>query len=74
MTPKQQEVYIVIEEWWRMYGYGPSIDDIMFHVKSNSRSNIHRICNKLVALGHCRKLPNSARSIRPKNLRVRDLE
>jgi SOS-response transcriptional repressor LexA len=74
MTPRQQEVYIIIEEWWDMYGYGPSIDDIMFHTKSKSRSNIHRICNKLVDLGHCKKLAKSARSIRPKNLRVREIE
>jgi hypothetical protein len=30
MTPKQKEIFLVIDEWWIRYGFGPSIDDIMY--------------------------------------------
>ncbi|NBW12979.1 MAG: repressor LexA, partial [Caulobacteraceae bacterium] len=29
MTPRQKEVFLVIDEWWKKYGYSPSIDEIM---------------------------------------------
>ena len=29
MTPAQKEVFLVIDEWWKMYGFGPSIQDIV---------------------------------------------
>ncbi len=28
MTPAQKEVFLVVDEWWRKYGFGPSIRDI----------------------------------------------
>ena len=73
MTPKQKDIYIVIEEYWREFGYGPSIDDIMYITGDKGRGNIHRIIQKLCELGHCKKLPDRARSVRPLGIRVRDL-
>jgi hypothetical protein len=29
MTDAQREIYEVIDEWWKRFGYGPSIDNIM---------------------------------------------
>lgn len=74
MTPKQSEVYIVIEEWWKRFGFGPSIDDIMRNTGDKGRGNVARICKALCELGVCKRVPGRARSIRPSYLRVRDIQ
>lgn len=74
MTEKQALVYKIIDEWWKMYGFAPSIDDVMKHTGDKGRANIHRIYHRLVELGHCKILPKKARSIRPSYLRVRDID
>ena len=74
MTPKQSEVYIVIDEWWKRFGFGPSIDDIMRNTGDNGRGNVARICKALCELGVCKRVPGRARSIRPSYLRVRDIQ
>lgn len=74
MTPKQSEVYIVIDEWWKRFGFGPSIDDIMRNTGDKGRGNVARICKALCELGVCKRVPGRARSIRPSYLRVRDIQ
>lgn len=73
MTERQAEIYRVIDEWWKKFGYAPSIDNIMFITGDKSRANVHRMMKRLCDLGVCKRIPNKARSIRPVNLRVRDL-
>jgi SOS-response transcriptional repressor LexA len=73
MTERQQQIFMVISEWWKMYGYAPSIDDIMNVTGDRSRGNVHRMMVRLCDLGLCKRLPNVARSIRPVHIRVRDL-
>lgn len=74
MTPRQKEIYMIIDEWWKMYGFGPSIDDVMGQANAKGRGNINRIMRQLIRLGMCKGLPNRARSIRPSYIRVRDIE
>ena len=73
MTEKQRTVFLVIDEYWRNYGYGPSIDDIMFHTGDRGRGNVHRVVKKLCDLGICRRAKFSARSVRPSYLKLRNL-
>ena len=73
MTEKQRTVFLVIDEYWRNFGYGPSIDDIMFHTGDRGRRNVHRVVKKLCELGICRRAKNSARSVRPSYLKLRNL-
>ena len=74
MTPAQKEILLVVAEWWKMYGYGPSIDDVMRMTGEKSRGNVNRKMRTLVELGICKGLPNRPRSIRPAYLRVREIE
>ena len=74
MTPKQKEVFIVIDEWWKRFGFGPSIDDIMSQTGDRGRGNVARICKCLIKLGACKNTPGKARSIRPSYIRWRNLE
>ena len=74
MTPKQKMIFLCIDEYWKRFGYGPSIDDIMMLTGDRGRGNVHRTMKKLVELGHCKMVPRMARSIRPSYIRVHKLE
>lgn len=74
MTPAQKEVYLVIDEWWKRYGFGPTIDEVMLVTGEKGRGNVSRKMKALVALGICKGVPRRARSIRPSYMRVRDIE
>jgi SOS-response transcriptional repressor LexA len=73
MTPQQREIYLVIDEWWKKFGFGPSVDDVMQVTGETSRGNVWRKMMKLVELGMCKHVPNRARSIRPSYLKVRNI-
>ena len=73
MTPAQREIYLVIDEWWKRYGFGPTIDEVMLVTGEKGRGNVSRKMKALVALGICKGVPRRARSIRPAYLRVRDI-
>jgi SOS-response transcriptional repressor LexA len=74
MTPAQKEMYMLLDEWWRRYGFGPTIDDVMYVTGRKSRGGVYRTMKALVKLGVCVHTPKSHRSIRPKTIRLRDLE
>lgn len=74
MTPAQKEIFLVIDEWWKKFGFGPSIDDIMLVTGEKGRGNVARKMRALVDLGICKGIPRRSRSIRPSYLRVRDIE
>jgi SOS-response transcriptional repressor LexA len=73
MTEKQRTIYLVIDEWWKRFGYGPSIDDVMRMTGDRGRGNVHRTMKKLVDMGACKKLAKSARSIRPSYVSFRKI-
>ena len=74
MTEKQAIVYKFIDEWWRIWGFAPSIDDVIRFTGDKDRANIHRIYKKLCEHGHYKMTPRLARSIRPTNMRMRDID
>ena len=74
MTEKQSLVYQVIDEWWKRFGFAPSIDDIMEQTGAKGRGNIHRIMQQLCDAGYCKRLPKRARSIKPSYLKVHQLD
>ena len=74
MTPAQKNVYLVIDEWWKKFGYGPTVEDVMMVLGEKGRGNVHRKMLSLVRLGYCKAIKNKARTIRPSYLRVRDIE
>jgi len=74
MTEKQKQIFLVIDEWWKKFGFGPSVDDVMSITGDKGRGNVNRTMNRLCELGICRRVPRRARSIRPVYVRVRDIE
>lgn len=73
MTERQMEIYLVIEEFWKKFGFGPSIDDIMRLTGDKSRSNVHRMIKRLCESGACKRIPNRDRSVRPSWIKFRNL-
>ena len=74
MTPAQKEIFLVIDEFWKRFGYGPTIDDIMRLTGEAGRGNVSRKMKALIEIGVCKGVKGKARSIRPSYLRVRDIE
>jgi hypothetical protein len=74
MTRKQSEIYVCIEEFWKMFGYGPSVEDIQRLTGDKSRRSVHRVMLDLCKIGVCKRIPFRARSIRPSSLRLRDIK
>lgn len=74
VTPKQKEIFMVIDSWWDRFGFGPSVDDIMRLTGDKGRGNVNRVCNALVDLGICKKVKGKARSIRPVYINFRKIQ
>jgi len=74
MTPAQKEVFLIVDEWWRKYGFGPSIRDICEIRGKGGMGNTHEILGRLVKLGVVKRLKGSGRSVRPVYIQFRNLE
>lgn len=71
MTPAQREVFLIIDEWWKKNGYGPSLKNIQYLVdKPQSIASIHKKVMALKRMGFCKGEKRRARSVRPSGLRV----
>lgn len=74
MTPAQKEVFLVIDEWWKKFGFAPSVEDVMRVLGVKGRGNVARKMNRLIDLGVCKGQKGKARTIRPTYVRLRDIE
>lgn len=74
MTPKQKMIFLCVDEYWKRFGYGPSIDDVMRLTGDRGRGNVNRVMKKLCVLGVCKMVPYTARSIRPVYINFRKIE
>jgi len=73
MTPAQKETFLIIDEYWKNFGYGPTIDDVMRLTGEKGRGNVARKMKTLIEIGVCKGIPGRPRSIRPSYIRLRDL-
>ena len=74
MTPAQKEIFLVIDEFWKKFGFAPSIDDIMSITGEKGRGNVARKMKALISHGLCHGQKGRARSIRPKGIRGAHIE
>jgi SOS-response transcriptional repressor LexA len=65
MTPRQNDVYIVIEAFWEKFGFSPSIDEVMKLARMKSRGSASRIINELILQGAVKRIPGKRRTVRP---------
>jgi SOS-response transcriptional repressor LexA len=73
MTPAQKEIFLIVDEYWKNFGFGPTIDDVMRITGEKGRGNVSRKMRMLIEIGVCKGATNRARSIRPSYIRIRDL-
>jgi len=74
MTPAQREVFLIVDEWWKKYGFGPSIRDICDIRGKGGMGNTSEIIGRLVKLGVLKKVKGAVRSVRPVYIQFRYLE
>jgi len=74
LTPAQKEIFLVIDEFWKKYGFAPSIQDVMYITGEKGRGNVSRKMWRLVELGICKGIKGKMRSIRPSYIKVRNIE
>jgi hypothetical protein len=74
MSPAQQEVFLVIDEWWRKYGYSPTLRDIAYMRGKMGIGNTKKIVERLVQLGVIKKIDGVGRTIRPAWVNYRNLK
>ena len=74
MTPKERNVFLVIDEHWKKMGYGPSYEDIMRATGDKGRANLVRVIDNLCKIGVCKKLAGKDRSVRPVYINFRNIE
>ncbi len=64
MTPRQREVYVFVRQYWKMYGYAPSLQDIAMGLGLNSKGNVHRLVKVLLDKGALVREENKKRTLR----------
>lgn len=74
MSPAQREVFLVIDEWWKKYGFSPSIRDIAYVRGKMGLGNTNKIVKRLIQLGVIKKLDGAGRTIRPVYINFRNLQ
>ena len=71
MTPAQREVFLIIDEYWKRFGHGPSLQNIRDAVeRPQSIAAIQKKVKALIRLGICKGQKHRARSVRPSGMRV----
>jgi len=74
MTPAQREVFLIVDEWWKQKGFGPSIRDICELRGKGGMGNTSEIIGRLVRLGVLKKVKGGVRRVRPVYIQFRYLE
>ncbi len=74
MTAAQKEVFLIVDEWWKKYGFGPSIRDICEIRGKGGMGNTHEIIKRLVKLGVVKRVEGRGRTVRPVYINFRNLE
>jgi SOS-response transcriptional repressor LexA len=74
MSPAQKEVFLVIDEWWKKYGFSPTLRDIAYVRGKMGIGNTKKIVDRLVLLGVIKKVDGTGRTIRPAWVNYRNLK
>jgi len=74
MTKVQREVFLIEDEWWKEFGYSPSLRDIAYQRGKTSLANTMKIVDRLVDIGVLKKQGGKGRTIRPVYINFRTLE
>ena len=74
MSPAQREVFLVVDEWWKRYGFAPTLRDIAYVRGKMGLGNTKKIVDRLIELGALKRLEGKGRSLRPVYVNFKHLE
>lgn len=74
VTPAQKEVFLVIDEWWKKYGFGPSLRDIAYVRGKMGLGNTKEIVDRLVKVGAVKRVKGKRRTVRPVYINFRHID
>jgi hypothetical protein len=74
MSPAQKEVFMAIDEWWKRYGFSPTLRDIAYVRGKMGIGNTKKIVDRLVELGVIKKIDGTGRTIRPAWVNYKNLK
>ena len=74
MSPAQKEVFLAIDEWWKRYGFSPTLRDIAYVRGKMGIGSTKRIVDRLVQLGVIKKIDGVGRTIRPAWVNYKNLK
>lgn len=74
MSPAQKEVFLAIDEWWKKYGFSPTLRDIAYVRGKMGIGNTKKIVDRLVLLGVIKKIDGTGRTIRPAYINFKHLK
>ena len=73
VSPAQKEVFIIVDEWWKKYGFSPTLRNIAYVRGKAGIGNTKEIVDRLVRLGVLKRV-KGRRSIRPVYVNFREVE
>jgi hypothetical protein len=73
VSPAQREVFIIVDEWWKKYGFSPTLRNIAYVRGKAGIGNTKEIVDRLVKLGVLKRV-KGRRSIRPVYVNFRDVQ
>lgn len=73
VSPAQREVFIIVDEWWKKYGFSPTLRNIAYVRGKAGIGNTKEIVDRLVRLGVLKRV-KGRRSIRPVYVNFREIQ
>jgi hypothetical protein len=74
VSPAQKEVFLIVDEFWKRYGFSPTVREIAYLRGKMGMKNTQRLVDRLVELGVLKKVSKLGRTIRPVYINFRNLE
>lgn len=73
MTPTQKEVFLIVDEWWKKFGYSPSIRNIA-EFRGKAYGPTHKVVKRLIKIGALKQIKGMGRTIRPTYINFKYIE
>lgn len=74
VSPAQREVFLIVDEFWKRYGFSPTVREIAYLRGKMGMKNTQRLVDRLVELGVLKKVRKLGRTIRPVYINFKNLE
>jgi len=73
MTETQKEVFLIVDEWWKKFGFSPSVRDVA-HFRKRAYGPTHKVIKRLIKIGALKQIEGMGRTLRPTYVNFRNIE